>query len=296
VSNRNDAMLAAALEYAEHHWAVFPLRGKIPAIPKRIGGRGMLDATLDVDQVAEWWSGRYAGCNIGGRVPASMFVLDVDPRNGGLASLAALVAEHGKLPETLTTLSGRGDGGMHLFYRRPAGALSATRLGPGIDIKTSSGYVVLSPSIHPDSGQRYARFDRPVAAPPAWLIELITEKPEKTPRAITPARPRTWRSGRLGGSIADQYSANTSWVDVLGPHHWTCDDPDPDADGAVWLHPAHTSTCSATVRHGCLFVWSTSTVFVSKNDNGKGYTRFRAYALLNHNGDMSAAARSLRGA
>lgn len=82
---------------------------------------------------------------------------------------------------------------------------------------------------------------------------------------------------------------------MLEPHGWTCDSGDGDEDNSVWLHPRHTSTCSATVRHGCLFVWSTSTVFVSKNENGKGYTKFRAYALLNHGGDMSAAARHLRG-
>jgi hypothetical protein len=55
--------------------------------------------------------------------------------------------------------------------------------------------------------------------------------------------------------------------------------------------------CSATVRNGCLFVWSTSTVFdASEPGNPKGYTKFRAYAQLNHNGDMKAAARYLKGA
>ncbi len=33
-----DTLAAAAIAYAEHHWPVLPLVGKIPAIPKRLGG------------------------------------------------------------------------------------------------------------------------------------------------------------------------------------------------------------------------------------------------------------------
>jgi hypothetical protein len=95
-----------AVEYAVNNWAVFPLNGKIPAIPNPhpkwsrerqtckgecgLQGHGVLDATTDIATIAAWWGGRYAGCNIGGRVPESMFVIDVDPRHGGLESLAAL--------------------------------------------------------------------------------------------------------------------------------------------------------------------------------------------------------------
>src|SRR5262249_1894043 len=67
-----------AVEYAVNGWEVFPLRGKAPAIPKELGGRGVLDATTNIGQVIPWWSGPYRRCNIGIRVPESMFVLDVD--------------------------------------------------------------------------------------------------------------------------------------------------------------------------------------------------------------------------
>lgn len=219
-SNLDDAMLAAAIEYATHHWPVFPLNGKIPAIPKRLGGRGLLDATTDIDRITEWWTGRFAGANIGGRVPTSMFVLDTDPYKGGLESLGRLQADHEPLPETLTDYSGRCDDGTHTFWRRPPGKLSDKRLGPGIDIRTSAHYVVLPPSFHPDTGRPYTRIERPVAAPPRWLIELLRPKPEKTARTITPA-PRSPLSGRWGGSIADDFSATTSWAEILEPHGWT---------------------------------------------------------------------------
>jgi hypothetical protein len=133
-----------------------------------------------------------------------------------------------------------------------------------------------------------------VAAPPDWLITLLLPKP--APR-VSP-QPRTTTTRFNGSSVADAYSAGTSWAEILEPHGWTCSDSGGgDFDGAVWLHPRHTSMCSATVRNGCLFVWSTSTVFdASEPGNPKGYTKFRAYAQLNHNGDMKAAARYLKGA
>ncbi len=277
-----------AIEYGTTNWPVFPLRGKVPAIP---GGRGVLDATTDIKVIASWWGRRYAGCNIGARVPEAMIVIDVDPRHGGHDSLAALEAKHGTLPGTLTTISGRGDGGRHLFFRRPPGRLTGKHLGPGIDLKTSSGYVVMPPSIHPDSGQPYTRIDGDVAAPPAWLIRLLTIRPSPVaPRSS----PRRRFSAHPGSSIADQFTYNTTWSDVLTPHGWRCLDADPDADGARWRHPAATSPCSATVRHGCLFVYSTNTPFeVTTPEDPKGYTRFRAYAVLDHGGDLKAAARTL---
>jgi hypothetical protein len=286
VISHND-LRNAAVEYARHNWPVFPLRGKLPAIA---GGRGVLDATTDVDTIVDWWD-RHRGANIGGRVPESMLVLDIDPRHGGDRSLEALEQVHGRLPETLMTISGRGDGGRHLFLRRPPGKLSSKRLGLGIDIKTSTGYVVLAPSIHPATGKPYTRIDRPVAAPPAWLIALLL------PEAPAPiARPESRRPLVNGPSIADGYCSAVSWADVLRPHGWRFLDTDPDADGARWLHPAATSACSATIRHGLLFVYSPNTPFeVTESSQPKGYTKFRAYAVLDHGGDMKAAARALKG-
>lgn len=282
-----DELMAIAIEYGLHGWPVFPLSGKVPFK----GTHGVLDATTDPAIIAEWWGSRYRGANIGGQIPAAMFMLDIDPYHGGDERLAALVQQHGPLPQTLTDLSGRGDGGAHYFYRRPAGKLSSTRLGRGLDIKDSNGYGVLPPSVHPDTGKPYTRIERPVAAPPNWLVHLLLPEPAPIPKTSKiPRLTRFW-----GPSIADEYSANSSWIDVLAPHGWRCDAANPDADGAKWLHPTATSACSATVKKGCLFVYSPNTPFdITEPSNPKGYTRFRAYAVLNFDGDMSAAARALR--
>lgn len=277
-----------AAEYAIRNWAVFPLRGKIPAIG---GGRGVLDATTDIGQVAAWWGGPYRACNIGARVPESMFVLDVDPRNGGAETITELKRQHGPLPKTLATISGRGDGGSHRFYRRPAGKLSSKQLGAGLDIKTATGYVVMAPSIHPVTGQPYRRIDVPVAEPPAWLVDLIRPDP-------VDEHPRGQRGFSMfyGPSPADQFSDATSWADILAPHGWVCLDDDPDADGARWRRPNATSEWSATVRSGCLFVYTPNSPFdVTEPSDPHGYTRFRAYAVLDHGGDLRAAFRTITG-
>ena len=134
-----------------------------------------------------------------------------------------------------------------------------------------------------------ARIDRPVAVPPTWLIDLLLPEPPPPP-----ARSEPRRSPLTGPSIADDYCSSASWANILAPHGWRSLDADPDADGARWLHPTATSSCSATIRNGCLFVYSPNTPFdVTEAAQPKGYTKFRAYAVLNHRGDMKAAARAL---
>ena len=300
---RADILRTAAIELAEHHWKIFPLKGKVPLIPNphpkgsperatckgECGqlGHGIYDATDDVEAVSLLWT-HFPGSNIGGRIPETMLMVDIDPRHGGLETWAGLEKQYGRFPDCHMTLSGRGDGGTHRYVRRPPGRLTARRLGPGIDLKTSSGYAVMPPSIHPDTGKPYVRVDGRVPAPPGWFVDLVTERPPK------PRRKRATGPRFSSGAPVDALSAGFSWAGVLEPHGWECLDLDPDEDGSRWLHPAATSSCSATIRHGCLFVYSTNTPFeVTEPGSPKGYTKFRAYAVLHHQGDLSAAARAL---
>jgi hypothetical protein len=206
-----------------------------------------------------------------------------------------LEREHGPLPVTRVSVSGRGDGGQHRWFLHPGGRLSAARLGAGVDLKTHAGYVLLPPSRHPATGQPYAWAEptlEPAALPAAWR-RLLTPAPARVPAARRPSLP-LGRAGK-GGSVAEAFNQATSWTQVLGPHGWTCPDPDPDADGARWRHPGATNPKSATIRHGLLFVYSQATPFQPTEAGApRGYSRFRAYAVLNHGGDLRAAARALR--
>ena len=176
-----------ALELAAAGWEVLPLRGKVPATP-----HGVKDATRDELQIRAWW--RNGRQNVGARVPAALMVLDSDPRNGGsFESLALLTGV--ALPETLTVRSGRGDGGEHRYFLHPGGRLTSRLLPAGIDLKTSSGYCVLPPSVHPETGGRYT-----------WISPATVPQPLPTPmvallRTPTP-RSRFRRQAGPGGAAA----------------------------------------------------------------------------------------------
>lgn len=178
-------MLAAALGIvAEHGWRVLPLavKGKTPILKE-----WQKRASADAQQVREWW-GKWAAANVGIATGNGLLVLDVDVGEGkaGEASLAALEAEHGALPPTLTAVTG--SGGYHLFFSYE-GKLgnSAGKLGAGLDTRGDGGYVVAAPSVHPN-GKRYCWIDGSVAVAPApvWLVGLLVDKPSETNTIAAP--------------------------------------------------------------------------------------------------------------
>jgi hypothetical protein len=163
-------LLAAALAYARAGLPVFPLkpRSKVPAT-----GDGFKSATLEVEQLEDWWR-RWPEANLGIRTggESGLVVLDVDLQHGGAATLKRLEAEHGPLAETARSLTG--SGGWHLIFRHPGTELrnSAGALGEGIDIRGDGGYIVAPPSVH-ENGRAYRwlrRLELGIADAPTWLV------------------------------------------------------------------------------------------------------------------------------
>jgi len=182
-----------ALAYAAAGYQVFPLRGKqpfgnCPACEPRSSRyrphqasecghelcHGLYAATSDSGRVGRWWA-RWPQATIGARVPASLLVVDVDPRHGGLERLAELERQHGPLPPTRVSISGRGDGGEHRWFLHLGGRLSAAQLGAGVDLKTHRGYVLLPPSRHPTTGQPYC-WAEPIIEPGAALLRGVIRR------------------------------------------------------------------------------------------------------------------------
>jgi hypothetical protein len=177
-AGRTASLSAAALELAANGWGVFPSKWRGEDAKAPLTTNGHRDASRDRDQIRTWWR-RWPKAMIGAVVPESLLVIDVDPRNGG--DLEKLIALVGDLPPTLSVWSGRNDGGRHLYYQRPAGTLTSTRLPKGIDLK-ANGYCIVPPSIHPATGQPYRWESREPAALPYRLQELLTPLP---PRPVT---------------------------------------------------------------------------------------------------------------
>lgn len=150
---------------------------------------GKDDATTDLDQVLSWAT-RWPGCNWGGRPPAGQFVLDVDPRNGGMDTLAQLELAHGPLLPTRTARTG--GGGLHYWFALPEGhdGRLAGNLGgrdSGLDIKTHSGYLVLPPSVT-QAPYEWLQVGH-VATAPEWMTDALAVRA----RGVV---------GGLGGGIA----------------------------------------------------------------------------------------------
>ncbi len=184
-------MMEAALKYAELNIPVMPLhwicedgscsckagrncdsKGKHP-----LYSGWYKYSTTDTLQIKKWWT-ETPLANIG--VPtgekSGWLVLDVD--EGGDETLSELEAIHGKLPDTVTAVTG--SGGHHYIYKYPKGRSipNKTKFASGLDVRSSGGLIVVSPSLH-ISGNRYKWMEghnpanmKPAEAP-EWLLEAM---------------------------------------------------------------------------------------------------------------------------
>lgn len=131
-------MLEAALSLSRRGFLVFPIAagGKSPPLVKN----WQHVATTDEKVIRSWWT-QWPQANVGIHCDGWL-VVDVDPKKGGYESLARLELEL-ELPATYEVSTP--SGGRHLYYR-----LSDEHhcrngvdvLGPGLDVRTTGGYVL----------------------------------------------------------------------------------------------------------------------------------------------------------
>src|SRR5699024_5204949 len=159
---------------------------------------------------------------IGVAIPDQFTVVDLDHRHGG--SMEALEAVTGPLPETMTSWSGRNDGGRHLWFVKPEGNFSSRNLPPGVDLKEGGkGYVIAPPSVHPDTGQPYQwGKECPFAELPAQAVDAL--RPPAKPSVPLPtvtARPSS--SHGLVRSVAEavegERNENLFWASCRAFDH-----------------------------------------------------------------------------
>ena len=236
-------MLEIALDYGASGAAVLPLHtptaragcscmtrgcahpGKHPRV------RGGKDAaTTDPETVERWWR-MWPAANIGIRPAPGLVVLDVDPRHGGEAQLAAMQRRYGRLPATRTARTG--SGGEHLWFAH-VGPVTG-KLAPGVDIKSNSGYVVAPPSLH-FSGSRYAWSDPgPIAAAPPYLARLLTPPPPSPLSSRRAGSPSAKVAAGLLRVVADAAEGNRNnalfWAACRAHEHGL--DVGPLVDAAV---------------------------------------------------------------
>lgn len=147
-------MIDHALQYAGRNWPVFPLQGKIPFK----GTNGFKEATTDCAMI-EWWWSKWPDANIGLATGNGIVVLDIDGAEG-LAELKAWIAVHGPLPATLASRTGNG---AHLYWSYAGADIRSSARG-NLHVRGYGGYVVLPPSLHPETGRRYKWVDATLTA------------------------------------------------------------------------------------------------------------------------------------
>ena len=194
--------LATALDYAARGWAVFPCwpRTKAPACQ-----RGFHLATTNPATIRRWWlANSDYNVAIATGIRSSVWILDVDGALGAIA-LAVLEARHGRLPSTLTSVTG---GGCHLWFstNRPIPS-SAGRIATGLDVRGEGGYVLAPPSVHPDGPVYTWRNARSPTPAPSWLVRLTLPPSPPTARLSIVRSPTAHHSGPCGayGKAALEY-------------------------------------------------------------------------------------------
>ena len=193
--------LEAALAYQARGWRVIQLHGVAPdggCTCKRkdrldpdhaTGKHPVLDewqksSAMTEDEIRAAWAGWRTNHNIGlatGR-DLGAWVLDIDPKNGGLESAKRLAEEHGGEFDA-TRVVKTGSGGFHYFFSLPdfevrnsPGELKAY---PGIDVRGQGGQVVAPPSVT-NKGAYSVVVDAPFAPAPDWLLDMLRPKERAT--------------------------------------------------------------------------------------------------------------------
>jgi hypothetical protein len=189
----NSSLLQPALAYAEADFPVFPL---LPRSKKPLTSHGFKDATTDAAQIQRWW-GENPRANIGmptGKA-SELWVLDIDSPEGDTWLMA-----QGELPETPIQRTSKGK---HLFFAMHEGLKLRNSQGKvaGVDVRADGGYIVLSPSAHPNGGHyewvRPLLETSPANAPEHILLPFIDQPRPKAP--LAPLRLQTRFAGNHKG-------------------------------------------------------------------------------------------------
>lgn len=285
------------------------------------------------DQLARIFGVDHDGIGVvTGAISGNLEMLEIEGRavaEGTLTRLAQAFADHGREDLWTTITSGYSEitpsGGMHWYYRTPGPALSTRPLArrpatpdelerdPNryrvlIETRAEGGFSVTAPSggrTHPTGKPYVAIAGSPRSIPTISdddrdfvhdMCRLLDQVPAPTPAPSTPRPlPRATPSDDDSLRPGDDFNRRADWADIIGTHGWVVKER--SGHTTYWTRPGKDTRdgVSATTGHSDdgedrLYVFSTSTDF----DPEVPYSKFSAYALLEHGGDHSAAARALR--
>lgn len=274
-----------------------------------------LQSRLPTDsELQEWFdSGEILGIGtIGGSVSGGLEQLDFDhDADSVYAQWAELVeAEHPGLVASLTTIR-TPKNGYHIKYRVndftvPGSAKLATSSDRKTIIETrgEGGYCIApgSPAECHKSGKTYEHIGGPFIPPTITKADrdclvrccLAFDEMVETAEMASSASPSS--SGLRPGDDFDLRGPD--WSEILEMHGWRCAGRSGNDGVRYWRRPgkigpgwsATTGRCKGSKGEELFRVFSTNAhPFIG----GRAYGKFRTFALLNHDGNLSAAAAEL---
>jgi hypothetical protein len=203
-------------------------------------------------------------------------------------------------------------GGIHLFIRVIDGpAKGNTKLahagqGPNrkviAETRGEGGFVVVAPTTARNGHEPGTAYLFLRGSSPAGVVEVTSEERDllyaviqsaldeaDTPSPITV--PGKIIASTTEPGAFDEYRQRTTWREILAPAGWR--EGFTDADGRThWTRPGgdhFEGTSATTLEDGPLYVFSTNAGLPTE----QGLSKATVYALLHHDGDLSAARREL---
>jgi hypothetical protein len=159
-------------------------------------------------------------------------------------------------------------------------------------------HAILAPStgkVHP-SGRPYVHLSGSFTTIANYTVEerdallALARSFDEMPRVTHDERPTKLHPATGELRPGDDYARRTQWTEILEPHGWSA--VGRRGEVTSWRRPGKTFGVSGTTNIAAtdlLYVFSSSTTF----DPERSYSKFAAYALLNHGGDFSVAAMTL---
>lgn len=190
---------------------------------------GSKDATTDIPTLVGWWTSTpTANVALATGRDAGFVVIDVDPRNGGEETFENEFFPTGDGGVDYDTVAAfTGGGGRHFLFRYEPGLRG--KLGPGVDVKSDGGYILVEPSNHV-SGDPYTWEDgrspldaEPVLAelPPHVLAVL---RGERSSKKSSSALGLDWRGNNADSEFSeirrDEIRAALNWISSDGRDEW----------------------------------------------------------------------------
>jgi ribosomal protein L12E/L44/L45/RPP1/RPP2 len=239
-----------AIYYASRGWEIFPAppgKKKSFKSAKHSDGRNW-GKTTNADEIKRDWA-QWPQANIGiatGK-DSGIFVVEADTADGhgvdGIAALAKLEAEHGKLPETMAAESPSGS--IHRYFKYPKDVEKiktvASEIAPGIDTRGDGGMVIAPPSMRPGKGRYLWLNNLEPADAPQWLIDLCSKGKGKSSTPFIEDRddPNIVRWPRIRDKFDIQFppkfqgfsddASDYAWPPTLGMIHTALDKIDANA-------------------------------------------------------------------